>query len=364
MAMSFGIFYEITVPRPWTPQGTQKKFKEVLAQVLQAEQSGFSHFWTVEHHFLDEFSQCSAPEVLYGAVSQITKKIKIGHAVRLLPFPYNHPVRVAEMAATLDLLCDGRLEFGTGRSASINELGGFGVQPREARPMWEEALDVVVAAWTQETFSWEGKYFKIPPRTLVPKPLQQPHPPIWAAASGFDSHVVAGRKGLGLLSLTLLVPLEEVHRRIEAYRDAIKNPEPAGKFVNNRTAVFTVVHCAETDAQARKNAEESINWHIEQSFQTNQNFVRAVQAGLDPTSYEYMMAFMNDDPKKRQYDYLTDRGLVIAGSAETCIRKLKAYESMGIEHLLCIQQLYKMPHEAVMNSIRLLGDHVIPAFAN
>ena len=137
----------------------------------------------------------------------------------------------------------------------------------------------------------------------------------------------------------------------------------AGKFIKNRTAVFTVVHCAETDAEARKNAEESINWHIEQSFQTNQNFVRAVQAGLDPTSYEYMMAFMEDDQKKRQYDYLSDRGLVIAGSPETCIRKIKAYESMGIEHLLCIQQLYKMPHETVMNSIRLLGDHVIPAFA-
>jgi alkanesulfonate monooxygenase SsuD/methylene tetrahydromethanopterin reductase-like flavin-dependent oxidoreductase (luciferase family) len=167
---------------------------------------------------------------------------------------------------------------------------------------------------------------------------------------------------LGLLSLTLLVELDEVHRRIEAYREAIRNPQPAGKFINSKTAVFTVVHCAETDAQARKNSEQAVNWHMEQAFQTNKNFARAVQEGLDPASYEYMIPGGNDDPKKRQYDYLTDRGLVIVGSPQTCISKLKAYEAMGIDHVLCIQQLYRMPHETVMKSIKLLGEHVIPAF--
>ncbi|MEW6300392.1 MAG: LLM class flavin-dependent oxidoreductase, partial [Thermodesulfobacteriota bacterium] len=238
--MDFGIFYEIEIPKPWHERSEYNAFKQVLAQVVRAEEAGFSHFWTVEHHFLSEFSHCSAPEVLYGAVSQRTKKIRIGHGVRLLPFPYNHPIRVAEMAATLDLLCDGRLEFGTGRSVSRDELEGFGIDPRETRDLWEEALDIVVGAWTNEIFSWEGKYFKIPPRNVIPKPLQKPHPPLWCASTGPETHEVAGRKGLGLLSFTLLVDPEELKRRIGIYRAGLAEAKPAGKFVNDRAATFTL----------------------------------------------------------------------------------------------------------------------------
>src|SRR5258708_7443039 len=175
-------------------------FQQVIAQVVEAERVGFSNFWSVEHHFLSEFAYSSAPEVLYGALSQRTSKIRIGHGVRLLPFPYNHPIRVAEMGATVDLLCDGRMEFGTGRSVSRDELEGFGINPSETRALWEEALDVVVGAWTNEVFSWEGKYFKIPPREILPKPLQKPPPPLWCASTGPEPHEIAGRKGLGLLS--------------------------------------------------------------------------------------------------------------------------------------------------------------------
>src|SRR5215470_19657975 len=150
--MKFAIFYEITVPRKWGPDAEARIFHEVVEQVQFAEEMGFDAFWTVEHHFLDEFSHCSAPEVLYGAVAAKTSRIKIGHGVRLLPVPYNHPLRVAEMAATLDCLSDGRLEFGTGRSATRAELEGFGIDPADTRGMWEEALDVVVGAWTSDVF--------------------------------------------------------------------------------------------------------------------------------------------------------------------------------------------------------------------
>lgn len=182
MGMDFGIFYEIELKKPYGPRAEYDVFQQVISQVVEAERVGFTNFWSVEHHFLSEFAYSSAPEVLYGALSQRTSKIRIGHGVRLLPFPYNHPIRVAEMGATLDLLCEGRMEFGTGRSVTRDELEGFGIKPSETRALWDEALDIVVGAWTNEVFSWEGKYFKLPPREIIPKPLQKPHPPLWFGA--------------------------------------------------------------------------------------------------------------------------------------------------------------------------------------
>ena len=176
--LDFGLFYEIPVAAPWHERSERDAYHRVIAQAVLGEQVGFSHFWTVEHHFLSEFSHCSAPEALYGAVAARTKTIRIGHGVRLLPFPYNHPIRAAEMAALLDCVCDGRLEFGTGRSATRDELEGFGIDPNETRGMWEEALDVIVGAWTTDVFSWEGTHFRVPPRRVLPKPLQKPHPPL------------------------------------------------------------------------------------------------------------------------------------------------------------------------------------------
>jgi len=153
MPLDFGLFYEIPVARPWHARSEYDAYHDVIAQAVRGEEVGFTYFWTVEHHFLSEFSHCSAPEALYGTIAARTKTLRIGHGVRLLPFPYNHPIRAAEMAAVLDIVSDGRLEFGTGRSSTRDELEGFGIDPQETRPMWEEALDVVVGAWTTDVFS-------------------------------------------------------------------------------------------------------------------------------------------------------------------------------------------------------------------
>src|SRR5499427_8335521 len=155
--LEFGLFYEIPVPQPWGPRSERDAYHAVLAQAVRGEEVGFTHFWTVEHHFLSEFSHCSAPEALYGMIAAKTSRIRIGHGVRLMPFPYNHPVRSAESAAVLDLLSDGRVEFGTGRSSTRDELEGFGIDPHRTRELWEEAVDVVVAAWTHDVLEWNGK---------------------------------------------------------------------------------------------------------------------------------------------------------------------------------------------------------------
>src|ERR1043165_3725571 len=156
MTMQFALFYEIPVARPWSPDSEHVAYKNTLAQAIAGEQAGFHAFWTVEHHFLEEYSHCSNPEVLYGAIAARTTRMRLGYGVRLMPKPYNHPVRTAESVAVLDLLSDGRVDMGTGRSATRTELEGFGVEPKETREMWQEALGHVVGCWTNERTSLHG----------------------------------------------------------------------------------------------------------------------------------------------------------------------------------------------------------------
>jgi alkanesulfonate monooxygenase SsuD/methylene tetrahydromethanopterin reductase-like flavin-dependent oxidoreductase (luciferase family) len=359
--MEFGLFYEIPVAAPWSERSEYDAYHQVIAQAVRGDALGFSHFWTVEHHFLREFSHCSAPEVLYGAVAAQTSRIKIGHGVRLLPFPYNHPIRTAEMAAVLDLICHGRLEFGTGRSATRDELEGFGIDPLQTRDLWEEALDIVVGAWTNDTFSWQGKHFNIPARTVLPKPLQKPHPPIWMATSSPAGHEVAGRKGLGLLSFTIGVPPPELAFRIGLYREALKQAQPAGKFVNPRAAAFTMVHCAETDAEARRNAEESVLWYFKRSIELIGSLA-AWQEGKDLGSYEYARALRELNLEGFSFDLLQEMDAIVVGDPDTCIRKARRYQEAGCDQLLCLMQPYKIAPEKVMRSIELFGAYVIPAF--
>jgi len=151
--MRFGIFYEHQLPRPWDAGAEHKLLKDALEQIELADRLGFDYLWEVEHHFLEEYSHSSAPEVFLAAASQRTSRIRIGHGIVQLPFGFNHPARVAERIATLDLISDGRVEFGTGESSSEMELGGFGVERARKRAEWSEALDVVTRLMVEEPFA-------------------------------------------------------------------------------------------------------------------------------------------------------------------------------------------------------------------
>ena len=230
--MKFGLMYEIQIPEPHYEGIEQERYNQVMAQVELADDIGFDYFWTVEHHFLREFSHCSAPEVLYGALSQRTKRIRIGHAVALLPGQYNHPVRVAERAAVLDIVSNGRMELGTGRSTTLIEMDGFQVTPNDTRAQWEEAVAMIPKMWTEDTFSHEGKFYNIPPRSVIPKPVQKPHPPMWVACSQPDSFRAAGEMGLGALCFTL-GGYDQMTERVAMYREGIKNAKPVSHVINN-----------------------------------------------------------------------------------------------------------------------------------
>src|SRR4051812_11279928 len=166
--MKFGIFYEHQLPRPWDAEDEHKLLKDALDQVELADRLGIDYVWEVEHHFLEEYSHSSAPEVFLATASQRTSRIRLGHGIVALPHQYNHTARIAERVATLDLISDGRVEFGTGETSSEAELGGFGVERASKRDQWNEALDAVTRMFVEEPFAgYDGEYLKMPPRNVV-----------------------------------------------------------------------------------------------------------------------------------------------------------------------------------------------------
>src|SRR5712672_3072713 len=167
--MKISLFYEFALPRPWGPCDERVFLQECLDEVEAADQAGFSTVWLTEHHFLEEYCHSTAPEIFLAAASQRTKDIRLGFGIMHLPPAVNHPARVAERVSTLDLISNGRVEFGTGESSSVGELGGFGIDPADKRTMWEEALEVSIRCMIEEPFTgFTGQHIDVPRRTVMP----------------------------------------------------------------------------------------------------------------------------------------------------------------------------------------------------
>ena len=216
--MKFGIFYELQLPRPWEAHSELKLYQDALSQVELADRCGYDYAWMVEHHFLEEYSHCPSPESFLAAASQRTKNIRLGHGI--LQLTTNHPARVAERVAVLDLLSNGRCEFGMGESASITELEPFDRSMEDKREVFDEAVQAIFPMFKDGGTEHHGKYFDIPLRNVVPKPLQKPHPPIWMACSQLDTIERAGRCGMGALGFQF-VSADAAHAWVHAYYNAI-----------------------------------------------------------------------------------------------------------------------------------------------
>ena len=197
--MKFGIFFEMSTPRPFTPEVEAQVFLNALEQARLADELGFDWVWAVEHHFLEGYSHCSAPEVVLAAVAAQTRRIRVGHGAVVCVPEMNHPIRVAERAATLDIISGGRLELGTARSSTWTELGGFGVDPDQTKRTWDEYVRLLPRLWTEEFVSYDGLSFSMPERSVLPKPLQQPHPPMWVTVTSPGTELDAADRGLGCL---------------------------------------------------------------------------------------------------------------------------------------------------------------------
>src|SRR3974390_3605861 len=254
IGMKFGIFYELQIPRPWEAHSELKLFQNALDQVELADRLGYDYAWEVEHHFLEEYSHSPAPEVFLGAASQRTKNIRLGHGS--VQLPPNPPQRVAERIACLDLVSNGRVEMGTGESASITELGGFGRDMETKREVWEDAIRCIIPMFKDQGVEIDTKWHKMPMRNVLPKPVQKPHPPLWVACSQVATIEMAGRRGIGALGFQFL-SADQPPAWVHAYYNAFtKRQERLADYQTNcNIAMVSYFMCAETDAEARKRAD-------------------------------------------------------------------------------------------------------------
>ncbi len=364
--MEFALQYEIQRSRPHYEGFMYDIYHQATEQVVRADALGYHSVWTVEHHFLSEWSYSSAPEVWYGALSQLTKHIRLGHGVCLLPIPFNHPVRVAERIAVLDIMSNGRVECGTGRSITESELGGFNINPEDSRPMWEEAISQIPKMWTQDVYEgFEGKYFKMPPREVIPKPVQKPHPPLWLASTQPSTWEVAGSKGIGALGFGISEP-GVIDGLIKLYKKGIANCEPVGSFVNDRTAAATICVCAPTREEAKIIGKDAIDFTTRKGAELFTPFAKQEVKGYEYYKKMAELAVASADYRLSlaDLDKRIEKGAVMVGDPEDCLRVAKVYEAAGIDLLLMLVQVGAVPHEKVMQTIDLIGKHVMPKLSS
>lgn len=368
--MKLDLLYEVDVPKPWTdgphPYGQrraeQRAYREALEQIRLADALGFHTVWSVEHHFREGRSHCPSPEVLLGALSQVTERIRLGFGVTLTPFGFTHPARIAEKVATVDVLSGGRVEWGTGRSTPMEQTA-FGVDRARSREHWREAIQIVCGMWREERFSWDSPNFRFPERVVTPKPFQDPHPPCWMAATSDGSAEVAGENGLGLLSFSIMQPLERMARQVAAYRKAAATAKPLTDVTTNRVAAYTLVHCADSMAQAESNGIwDSVSWWYR---------------NLAQFTLEWELVHLSDEEKKQVFPLMKpliegdipiqtfhEADMLVVGDPERCVQKMKHYADLGVDELICYVQFGYHSHESVMRTIELLGKEVIPELEN
>jgi alkanesulfonate monooxygenase SsuD/methylene tetrahydromethanopterin reductase-like flavin-dependent oxidoreductase (luciferase family) len=356
--MKFGLLYEMETPRPWHDRSEYNVYWEALAQIEAADRLGFDHVWEVEHHFLEEYSHSSAPEVFFGAVSQRTKQIRISHGVRLLPFNFNHPIKLAEQAAVLDIMSNGRVEFGTGRSTTSMELDGFGIDYERTRAEVRESLEIIVKAWTEEVLEHHGELLDIPPSRVVPKPIQKPHPPMWMACVAPDSYEIAGDRGLGVLSFSL--NWEQVQKAMSKYRGAAaQRSDLIPKVPNERFASMAIVHVA-TDPAGVAVGMDGARWflhHVAKLFEP-------LMTKNELYSYDYLRRTfgLSADAMDLSDDELREHPMVVVGTPDEVAEKLENFRGSGLDQVICFKQAGRIPHENIMRSLELMATEVMPAF--
>jgi alkanesulfonate monooxygenase SsuD/methylene tetrahydromethanopterin reductase-like flavin-dependent oxidoreductase (luciferase family) len=358
--MKAGLIYEIETIKPFkSPTYEADVYRETLEQIELADRLGFDSVWTVEHHFLHEFSYCSAPEVFLGCVAGRTKRIRIGHGVVVLPF--NHPVRVAERIGVLDIVSNGRVEFGTGRATTMDEILGFGTTPGETRPRWAEAVEMIPRMWREDPFTYKGKYWSVEhPVSVIPKPVQKPHPPMWVASTNPQTFELAAQRGLGALCFTLGVELKDVAPRIKLYRDTIKRAQPVGQSINNQISMNIMGLIGDNPKRMEEIAHDAVLWYVRKGF----TLVSSVaQAASKDDSYKYLNTASKFDPAQITGDYygfLKGDDLIAVGGPAEALRVAHRYREIGADQVLFFLQYGAIPHDEIMRSIEIIGEKVLP----
>ena len=387
--MKFGLFYELQLPKPagqpqWDPEDEHKIYHDMLDQVELADSLGFDYVFEVEHHFLEEYSHSSAPEMMMAALSQRTKNIRLGHGIVLMPPGYNHPARVAERISALDLLSNGRVEFGTGESASTMEMGGFEVDRAQKKAMWEECTREAANMMVQTPYQgFQGQFFSMPPRNVIPKPQQNPHPPLWVAASRRETTMLAARFGMGSLGFGFETPDELAERTNEYYRIIREECYPIGHAINPGLAVLTTFMMGKTDQEALERSangpaffSHSLGYYynpitggkhqpgeknIYDSFLESNKKQNTLSA---ETGFVKEEDIRKDEPEEevQRALYRAARTGTAVGTVDRVREMLLTYEENNLDVMIFVAQCGDRKHEHIMESIELFGKEILPEF--
>lgn len=376
------------------PRREHRVYFDGLEQAKLADGLGYGCWWTVEHHGATRFSYSSVPEMMLGAIAQHTENIHLGNSGVLAPFAINHPVRVAERAAFIDVMSHGRMELGLARSGGT-EWDAFGVDPDQSRAQLREALRMIPRMWTEDPFSWDSELVRIPERNVLPKPYQEPHPPLWQTCTSPESFRMAGELGVGVLATTLFTPLHTLRAMFAEYDRGLAEAEPVGKFINRQKSVFTFFHCAETRKQAiESRAAESALWFLNAApevFRVPRSIwidaIRGDVASNDPRASRSVSAedvrgeVDLDDPvpvirllnrqlmgeyvdPEEAFETLEAIESVVIGDVDACRKKIQGYREIGIDRLMCLMSFGFVAQDDVLRSIRLAGETLIPELSH
>ncbi len=359
--MRFGIFYEHQLPRPWNEGDEARLFHEALEQVQLADRLGYDYAWEVEHHFLEEYSHSSAPEVFLAACAALTKTIRLGHGIRQVIPNYNHPARTAEGLATLDIISNGRLDFGIGEGATRLELGGFGIPAKDKRALALEAAEQIANMLVMNPYpGFEGQGFSFPCRNIVPKPMQKPHPPMWMACTNRDTIKVAASIGVGALAFSFLDP-EEAKTWAEIYYGIIKSDAcvPIGHSVNANLAMVSNFSVHPDRAEAIRRGQEGFEFF---SYAVNALVAHDVLPGRSTLFADFQKSRAASDDEiiaARKAAEVNANGI---GTPDDIREHIQGFQAAGVDQVIFMQQAGRNRHEHICESLELFAAEVMPAF--
>ncbi len=347
--MKFGMLHLFESP---AGRSEQKMVTEQIALMQAAEDLGFDSVWPAEHHF-SEYGFCASPALSLAAIARTTRRIRLGTGVVVLPF--NHPVRVAEDYAMLDLLSDGRIELGVGRGYQPTEFQGYSVDQTKSRGMFDESIEIIQRAWTEERFDFEGEHYQLHDVSVRPKPLQKPHPPIWMAALSEETFEKAGRLGFNLLCSPVFGgSLQDSRARLDRYRSALERAghDPATREIG----ALVMVYAGKSQEEARKDFADPVLWY----FRTFGKYVAPKLGQPAIEGYESYTA-IRDLVSVVEWDQLLEHGAVICGDADYVgERILEMRDAFGITHLLCWTRLGGLSASSITNHMERMRDKVMP----
>jgi alkanesulfonate monooxygenase SsuD/methylene tetrahydromethanopterin reductase-like flavin-dependent oxidoreductase (luciferase family) len=345
--MQFGLFSHV----PW-PEGTdqQRIIDDITTEIVYGEELGYHSAWLAEHHF-SHYGLGASSLILLSNIAGRTTRIRLGTAI-VVP-PLHHPIRLAEDAATLDVVSGGRLDIGFGRGSANYEYRGYNVNHAESQGRFQETIQLVQALWTTPNYSYEGQFYQVNHATLVPAPLQKPHPPIYIAATRTLTtleFVVSTGHPLIIGVVLDTADALDLCRRFVTMSAAAGHNVPMSRIPFSR-----YFYVAESDEQARRDTQASLEWTVDM-IQWRQTFKEGSEVGHRLADWRQVRTTL---PPSYDHPY---QHRAIIGTPDACAAKIKALQEQGIEYFICNFAFGGMDHQKVMRSMQLFAEEVMPQF--